>query len=447
MSLGPATGIAGTPASPPLYTTVVGTDAQMAAALTSDGGDTFIKAGAYTVDLNAIGALNTTPRTFWGAGSEKVVITLLAPTVPAALDFSASLGSTTGVLMHELTVTSASALVGPGLIMGLNGGSGLRAVGTAGVTANGFFGCFNLVNCQSTGLSGVAGGAGFSACIGIANCTADDFSSSAFAFCARMSGCTANALPTVGVLGDDAGYSFCSDVVGCIAGYTAVTSVAVIHHAMRECEQVSGCEVNGPVGAPGGVGTLEGVTGGNHYSGVDVTGKFDIGFATTLNIGACLADACVTNGFESCSALSGCTGQNNGNHGFASCNSLSACIGFQNTLTGFFTCLVLSGCHAITNTTNGFDSCTSVSGSDAIDNGAIGFAGCTELAGVTADSNVGNGFNACIGIASANATGNTGFGYAAACDRVSSARASAPNTAGLSDLSNTAVDAATAVGI
>ena len=432
--------------SPELFTTVVGTSAELEAALTSPGaGDTFIKAGAYSINLTTMGAIDATARTIQGAGAEKVVITVVAGGVPSMVDFSATVGAITGVVVRDVTFTTSDPLVGPGVLSGVFGGSDIRILGTAGVNANGFFGCFNLSNCVAKGFSGVPGGAGFAACIGVVNCTVDEFDSSAYSFCSRLASCNAFSLATVGVIPDDAGYSTCFDVAACEVDYTPVTSATTIHHAMRNCEKVSAMDVIGPAGTPGGIGTLEGVTGGFQYSAVEVSGKFDIGFATTETLAGCKATLCVTSGFESCTGLSACKALSNGGNGFTSCTTMGGCISTSNTLNGFNLCLFMGGCLAASNIADGFQGCETVSGASAADN-VIGFDACENLAGVHADANASHGFAACIGIVSANATGNGGFGYALVNDRISSARGSA-NTSGLSDVTNTAVDAATAAGV
>lgn len=425
IGIGGAVGLTPAQTGQTLFTTVVTTDAELVAALSSPtAGDTFIVAGSYTVDVSTL-VIDPTPRTIWGAGMENVTITLIASAGPGAIDFGASQTFTAGVTIRDLTFTSAAAAVGPGLLMGVFSAENVRCIGTPGVTANGFFFCFNLVDCVTVDCGTTAFGAAYFACLRCVNCFADAVVSNGFFFSAGLDNCHVVGDATVGVFPDDAAYNSCINLTTCSADYFDTTVVATIVHGYFSCNRVVGCEFAGPSG--GFLASLEGYTGCVDVSGC-IAQRPEIGIATSASVSGCRVEDSGAAGYESNAAMSGCDATTSGTNGFFACTNVSGCRG-SGSVAG-----------------PEFNLCLNVVGCDAVGSGGHGFSMCEQLAGVLADGNGGNGFNACIGIASANATMNTGFGYGGVCDRISSARGAA-NTAGLSDATNTAPDPVTAAGI
>jgi len=404
-----------------LYTTVVETDADLRAALETNSGDTFIKAGTYTLEVDTL-VIDDTPRTFQGAGLDAVRIELTSSGGPGAIDVSGSLTSSDGVTFKDLTLFSSEPAIGPGFLVGAFVVENVRCEGTSGTSFTGFFFCSNLVNCIATGFD-VFGSSGFFACAFVNNCVIDGYASDGFSLCFLLSNCNCIALDTIGIVLDTAAYQSCVDMIACSVDYTATTTVSATCHMAFACSRVSVCEFFASL--PGLVG-LQGVTGCDTLSSVTVRAA-DTGMGACSEVASCHVFSSIVSGFIGCDQVAGCLSEINGDNGYLATETMSGCQGRNNTLAGFEQCFKVSGCSAEGNTTHGYSACENVSASDAI-------------------ANDGDGFNACLRVAAVSADGNTGFGYANACDRISSA-AGAGNVAGLSDASNTAVDPVTAVGI
>jgi len=375
----------------PLFTRVATTDAELAACLASTD-DFFIVAGAYSFDVSAT-VIGVGSRTIWGAGMDKVTITLTTGGPPGSLDFTPSQTISGGVVLKEVTVTSSAAAVGPGLVMGTFGCINVRALGTPGVTANSFFGCYNLVNCIAAGID-VVGGAGYALCVDLVNCRVIDFTHFGFSGCVRLANCYAIADAIIVAVPDNSGFATCIDLVNCTADYLATTTVFAPHHGFFLCENVSNGRAIGPAG---GLVLLLGFTGCFNLSSCTAQ-EFETNYATTAGIAACDGETSVFSNYESCAGAVG-----------------SRALGGT---VGFAFCFQMSGCDADSAWVNGFASCAQVSGSFSTGNGAAGFSSCEDLSSCEADGNTTFGYLDCRGITASDATGN-GSGPQSGCTRIS----------------------------
>jgi hypothetical protein len=368
--------------APEMFATVVGTVAELVAALEGDGGDTFIKAGTYPIDLDAVGALNTTPRRFVGAAESEVIITLTG-TVPDSLDFTAGLTDLTGVEWANVTFRSLSANVTPALLTGCFSVRNVIADCNA-LTLTGFSGCRNMTNC-TVDINGTASGTGFSVCLRLVNCVVRNSSRSGFSFCTELSNCVVEAIATLDAVVDASAFDRCDRISSCQADYTSTTSAPSNHHGFFSCEQVSACEFLGPTAAA--ISNLVGFTGCLQIAGCYALNG-ESGFATCEEVSACKSVGAADYGFTLCLRVSACFAGTSGIAGFESSENLSACLANDNDFGGFDTCLLVAGCQA-SNSTSG-----------------PGFSDCEQVSGCKSSGNAGTGYNNCWRVSASESTGD-----------------------------------------
>jgi hypothetical protein len=366
----------------PLFTRVATSSAELVTALSSSD-DIFIVAGAYSIDIGTF-VLDTTPRTIWGAGMDKVTVTLTNGGAPAELDFTAGRTAVAGTILTELTLTSSAGTVTPALVAGLFGAVNVKAVGTTAVSLNGFRDCQHLVNCIATGFHDVAGAAGFIECEDLTNCKVEGFDNDGFSLCVRMVNCEAVALASTFILPALAAFQGCQELSDCVADYSATVFALGPHSAFASCVGLSSCRAIGPA-AP--VPVLSGFLGCSHMSDCRAAG-FDFNFSGCDQVASSLSDTATFSGFFSCKRISSSRSLDSGTHGFESCEEISSS-------------------NARGSGTDGYQSCNRISGSEAVGNTGDGFDSCDDLAAVVASSNTGFGFRDCNLISAASAVSNT----------------------------------------
>lgn len=377
----------------PLFTRVVTTDAELTAALASTD-DFFIVAGAYTFDVTA--PIGVGLRTIWGAGMDKVTITLITGGPPGALDFSASQSIIGGVVIKEMTITSASPAVGPGLLIGAFGVVNVRVFGTVGITFGGFLSCFNLVNCIALGIFDTPGSFGYSACIDLVNCRIEGFNSLGFSACQRLSNCFALADDDLSTAPSDHGaFNTCVDLANCVADYSLTVIGSLPHHAFFLCERVSNGQAIGP---PAPVVGLLAYTGCSNISTTKASGSFETNYSATNELVGCRSEDALFDHFVSCTSLTGCIASFGTPIGFAFCDDLAGCDATGTGGDGFSVCDELAGCRADSNTGDGFDTCTNLSACIADDNGAFGYLGCDRISASEAGGNFSGAQSGCTRI-------------------------------------------------
>jgi hypothetical protein len=385
----------------PLFTRVATTSAELVTALSSSD-DTFIVAGAYSIDISTF-VLDTTPRTIWGAGMDKVTITLTNGGAPAELDFTAGRTAVAGTIMTELTLTSSAGTVTPALVAGLFGAVNVKAIGTTAISLNGFRDCQHLVNCFATGFHDVAGAAGFIECEDLTNCKVDGFDNDGFSLCVRMVNCEAVALATTFILPSLAAFQSCQGLSNCTADYTATAFALGPHSAFASCNDLSACRAIGPL-VP--VGLLDGFLSCKQMSDCRAN-AFDTNFRFCEQISDCQSDSSLGAGVANCTNLSTTESLSSGAAGFDTCDQVTACEARSSATDGFLTSNRLTGCYSVGNTGDGFDTCNDISGS-------------------TADSNTGFGYRSSNQISASRALGNTA-GAQTGCTNISIASTNFPH--------------------
>lgn len=422
----PATGTVG---GPGLFTTIVTDDAELATALTTDGGDTFITAGAYTIDTDAVGAMNTTPRRIVGAGRQAqgtgpfagpgVIIEFIgAGGSITALDFSAGLTESEGVELENVSLFSSTAAL-TSFLVGLYSAKNINMNGGS-VVAVGMSDSLNVVNCSF--VNGSAGSIGFFGCTGLANCsvgslTATEGAETGFFICEDLVNC--HVYYEAGAVSSFvAAFQFCLRMSNCEADLEAATSVggfgAIIFNG---CTDLTNCIAKGPT--IGAIATLDAFESCERLTDCDAL-RFAQNFESCTQLANCTSTQGVGGGtdgthFTNCGRLTGCvvdgTGDDAGIDAFDTCEDMAACRATSATGIGFFECNQVSASVAETCTGNGFQTCLQVSACFSNLNGGIGFFDCGMVSSCDATSNTGDGFNACAGITACNAVANA-FGYA-----------------------------------
>jgi hypothetical protein len=409
-----------------LYSTVVTDDAELAAALTSNSQDTFIRAGDYTIDLDTIGALDTTPRRFVGAGPEQdgtgpfgttgVSITFISTGIGlASLDFSASLNEYEGVGFENIFFFS-SAPAAAALLTGafgvincrFNGGSALSACLTSST---------NVVNCAAVNTA--AGGAGFVGCQRLANCTvgediAGQGAETGFVGCFQLANC--NVTYEAGVIGgpNDAFFT-CDQMFGCRVNFPSVTGVAGAHYAARFCTNISGFYA---IGNSPSVVSIDGLNTCSRVSNSYIE-LLDVNYSLCFDLTNCVSEhgdaTALRQHFIFSQRLKGCSvdGTNDGAgvDGFENCQLLSDCDASNTSGRGFDSCDHLANCRVLDASFDGYRSCRYLTTCLAANCGIDGFSLCDDLSTCVADTNTGRGFvnsDRVVGCQSAN---NTGDGY------------------------------------
>ena len=321
-------------------------------------------------------------------------MTLTTGGPPISLDFSAGQSFTGGTVMKDLTLTSASPLVGPGMVTGLFGAVNVKCVGTPTLSAVGFLSSFNLVNCVAAGFADVPGGAGFSACTDLVNCRVEGYTSLAYSACIKMTNCIAIAGAAMFVVPDNAAFSLCFDLVNCLVDYAATAVVIAPHHAFFACERITNGRGLGPAG---GLVSLLGYTGCFDVASSSAV-EFETSFSASTQLVGCDGLDSLFDNYTGNGQVSACFARG-GSVGFSFSDNHSACEATLSTGAGFTSVDQLSDCTAVSNSGAGFDSCTNISAS-------------------LADSNAGFGYLDCRSITSSEATGN-GSGPQSGCTRIS----------------------------
>ncbi len=448
-----------------LYTTVVSTDAELASALTTNGGDTFIKAGSYTIDLDTIGALDTTPRAFTGAGRDGlsgpngngVYIEIISTGIGLSeLDFSASLNEGEGVEFANISWFGSAPAIGA-LLVGCYGVRNCNFDMGTGV----FFGLStsrNVSNCWAG--NSPAGGAGFGFCDNLVNCTVGSpdplvgaGAETGFFVCEELTNC--QVYYEDGAIGGfiDAFFA-CDGMTNCRVEAAGVTSSAGFVNAARFCTRIDTFVAVGPT-----VGSLAGWGGVVSCDVVEnaIVTSWESNYTGSTQLVNCRSFHGVGGAAGSslhyivCNDLTNCRADGTGDPLgatalFDTCDVLSNCRALNGPANGFSQCNTMTSCWAVSNTDDGFTQCTNLAGCRSATNGANGFASCTIIAGGTSTTNGGDAYNACTLISAVRAIGNTGFDYAAVNVNVSNATGDAAGL-GLTDGSNLVVDPVTAAGI
>ena len=411
--------------SPALYTTVVTNDAELIAALTADGGDTFIVAGTYTLDMGTIGALDTTPRRFVGAARTEVIINLEDSVGGnSGPDFSASLTTATGVGFENCSFVNTGA---NGLLSLLTGCYGVY---------NCFFDLANLaifalassnvvVGCSVDMNTTPSFGAAFSFCNQLTDCSVIRATHDAFSVCEQLENCRVSFQATLAVFAGGNAFDLCQRLTNCEADYSATTTASgATTYAFSDCRDLSSCIATGPSG--GAIADLNGFSVCERMSACHAT-DFITGFELCARMSSCHAEDCTATGYDGCQELAACRATDCASP-FFGCSQLSACMA-NGSLLG----------------TAGYDNCVRMAACTADTTAGEGFLGCLDMAGCFALSNTLDGFSSCQNLSSGRTSGNFGFGYASN-DRVSCALGGG-DALGLSDGFNTAVDPITAAGI
>lgn len=424
------------------YNTVVSNDSELAAALTSDSGATFIKPGAYTVDLDTLGTVDTTPRRFVGAGQPEddtgpfggngVTIEITGTSIGDSLDMGAVESDVDGVVFENVMFVRSSALLGA-IIEGLYGGKNLICEGLSLGTVH-FRRCFNLVNCVA--VNGDAGFSGFNDCHRLTNCqtggTAGGVGAeTGFVGCTDLVNCRTN-FETGGIGSLPVGFFACERLSNCYVNASGVTSFGVSLNGFQFCNDLVNCYVEGPsgsvLGSSVGFNTCERMTG--CYSE-----KMAINYSTCVRMANCESTFNAVGGggfqhFVSCSDMQGCnvdgTGDGGTVDGFENCQRLVNCTASNNTGHGFDSCDHLTNCFTSDPTLDGYNNCRRLNGCFAGNAGDNGFENCDELSGCISDSNTGNGFDDCDRVTGCSSTTNT-TGYVN-CKHVSSSTSSGDGT-------------------
>jgi hypothetical protein len=384
----------------PLFTRTATTSAELITGLASSD-DLFIVAGSYTIDISTF-VLDTTPRTIWGAGMDKVTITLTNGGPPAELDFSAGRTAIAGTILTELTLTSSAPTVGVGMVAGLFGAVNVKCIGTVATSVFGFRDCQHLVNCIATNFRDGAGFAGFSACEDLTNCKVESFDSFAFTLCKRLANCRAVAVATLFVAPDQAGFHMCEELSDCEADYSATAVVVAPHHGFFSCFDLSASRAIGP-GVP--VGPIQGFTGCEEMGECRASG-FETNYGGCIDVSSTRSTDPIITGFDGCADMGGCRSTGGA--------------------TGYFACQQVSGSRATGASGDGFSSCLRISACNADSNGGDGFDGCSNISGSIADSNTSFGFRDCNQISASEATGN-GSGAHTGCTNISIASTNFPH--------------------
>lgn len=444
-----------------LYTTVVTNDAELATALTTDGGDTFIVAGAYTIDTDAVGAMNTTPRHFVGAGRQGqgtgpfagpgVIIEFVgAGGSITSLNFSAGLTESEGVEWENVSMFSSTASVSAFLVglysaknLNLNGGS---------VTFIGLSDSLNVVNCSF--VNGSAGSVGFFGCTGLVNCsvgstTAGEGAFTGFFICEQLDNCS--VYYEAGAQGASVNaFQFCIGLSNCRADFSLVTSFSGgTNLAYNACTDLNNCRAIGP--SIGAIASLSGFVGCFQMANAQAT-SFDVNFDDCSRMANCRSlqgvFAATGTHFLNCRTMSGCemdgTGDAAATDGFTNCNEMTTCRAIAATRHGFTNCTDVSASRAFGCGGNGFLSVAQISACFSNANTLEGFFDCTLMAGCDATANGGDGFSACAVVSSLNAVGNTGVGYAS--NIIMSSCAGVANIGGPTDGGNLVFDPVTTLG-
>lgn len=326
-------GGSGTDVSPPLYTRVVRTSAELLAALASPD-DFFIAAGAYSIDLGAI-TISTTPKHIQGAGMEEVTITLSTTT---GFDFSPAQTSTGGVTMADVSIVVGVAFTFS-VLEGLWAGSRIR-IDSANLAIWSFNACNHLTDCVSLNASDNPASAGFFACNDLENCRAVDCAALGFSACTNVSGCRAELGVATQATANNGQFHTCVAVSGCVVFITGTT--AVVHWAFTLCERVSGCWAELPATA-------------DQFKGYD----------RCEEVAGCRVDR-GHSGFDACIQVSGCSVANaQVGPGFEECSQVSACFAETGAATGFLNCQQVSASRANANTSHGFSGGQNIVGSES----------------------------------------------------------------------------------
>lgn len=404
------------------FTTCVEDEAGLITALTTDAGDTVIKAGTYTIDLATMGARNTAPRRFVGVDKNNVTINIEDSVGGNSFDFSASLTQTEGVEFENISFVNTGPNGLLALVVGAYALKGcffdINSLAIFGVTSSS-----NIVNCSVDMSAGASPfGGGFFLCNYLDSCSVVNAVAGAFETCEDAVNCKATYVATLAVIADNSAFKNCDRLSNCEADYTATTTSGAAHSAFFNGTELSSCFAFGPTG--GGTANLIGFSGCAIMSACRAQ-EFEQNFALCGQMSGTRSNDADVNGYDGCFEMSGF--RSDGDTGPVNlCQQISGGYVLNGTGIGFDNCLRMAAVTADTCSGDGFNACLDVSSGFSIANG-------------------GNGFTASQNLSSVRTSGNTGFGYASN-DRVACALG-AGDIAGLTDTLNTAVEPVTAAGI